>query len=342
MAAANGKQTPTLVAVDVERKLWEEPYAFEFFQAVRLLENLLLGRNEVGRFAAPRQELVRFKQSTSLSFPSSDVLKLASREDGPPEMTVTFMGLVGIHGVLPRPYTELVLTRASSRDAVFREFLDLFHHRVVSLFYLAWRKYRLLERDTDQPNPLHTALAAMIGLGTKAVQSRQPFPDADLLYFAGLLAQQPRSAEALESALSEYFKIPVRVEQFIGGWYKLDSDALCTLDSSESETRQIGIGSVVGDQVWEPQAKVRLVLGPLSRKRYSDFLPAGKDHRALRSFVRFFSDEVDFEAQLVLKARKTPPCRLGKTGECGPRLGWLSWITTRVIDRNPADTIIPL
>ncbi len=138
------------------------------------------------------------------------------------------------------------------------------------------------------------------------------------------------------------FEVPARVEQFVGAWYKLNEDALCSLSDAESESQQIGIGSVVGDEVWEPQAKVRVVLGPLSRERYLDFLPTGKAHRALRSIVRFFSDEIDFEAQLVLEAKRTPPCRLGETGESGPRLGWLSWITTRPIDRDPADTIIPL
>ncbi len=206
MGAAGGTKNPTLVPADVESRLWDAPYAFEFFQAIRLLENLLRSRREVGRFSAPGEEIVRFRQSPSFSFPPADILGLDSTDDGPAQMTVSFMGLLGVQGVLPRPYTELVLARAGSRDTVLREFLDLFHHRLISLFYLAWRRYRLLERLGDQPNGTQTALSALIGLGTRVIQDRQPFPDTDLLFYAGLLAQQPRSAEALESLLGDYFR----------------------------------------------------------------------------------------------------------------------------------------
>lgn len=342
MGATSGTQNSPLVAADLQARLWQEPYAFEFFQAVRLLENILSGRKEVGRFSAPNDEIVRFRQNTSLSFPSADILGLDFQYDGPPQMTVSFMGLLGVQGVLPRAYTELAIKRAAARDPVLREFLDIFHHRFVSLFYLAWRKYRILERSSEYPNAVEQALFHLMGLGTRGIQNRLSVPDANLLFYTGLLTQQPRSAAALEALLRDYFEVPVRIEQFVGAWYKLDPDAFCSLDDFGLEARQLGVGSVIGDEVWEPQAKVRIVLGPLSRRRYSDFLPTGKNYAALRSIVRFFSDEIDFEVQLVLEARKTPPCRLGKPGECGPRLGWLSWMTTRVIDRNPADTIIPL
>ena len=342
MGAKSRTENTALVAADIENRLWDEPYAFEFFQAVRLLENLLQGRNEIGRFSSPDREIVRFEQNTSLSFPPADIMSLTARDDAPPLMKVSFMGLLGVQGVLPRSYTELALARAASRDTVFREFLDLFHHRLVSLFYRAWRKYRMLERAASAPNALELVLASLIGLGAATLQNRQFVPDADLLFYTGLLTQQPRSATALELLLSDYFEVPVQVEQFVGAWYKLDKEALCSLDSAEDETRQVGIGSVVGDEVWEPQAKVRIVLGPLSRKRYAQFLPAGSAHRALRSLVRMFSDEIDFEAQLVLAAEETPECVLGKTGESGPRLGWLSWVKTREMERNPADTVVAL
>jgi len=341
MGAKSRTKNSSLVAADVEAKLWNEPQAFEFFQAVRLLENLLNNGKEVGRFAGPDQEIVRFKQNTSLSFPTADIFSLVANSEGPSLMTISFMGLLGVQGVLPRTYTEVVLARAP-RDTVLSEFLDLFHHRLVSLFYIGWRKYRSLERTGDQPDSLEQALYSLIGLGTRRVRDRQLVADPDWLFYSGLLAQQPRSASALESLVSNYFEIPVRVEQFTGAWYKLDADALCTLDDSESETRQVGIGAIVGDEVWAPQAKVRLVLGPLARKRYLDFLPTGQAYARLRAMVRFFSDEIDFEAQLVLNADETPSCILGETSESAPRLGWLSWASTRKMTRNPSDTVILL
>lgn len=139
MAAEGRRSGPTL-----EDTLDGEAYRFEFFQAVRLLERLAPGRAPVGRHEkAPGAEAVRFRTRPSLQFPPSEVYEVA-REPGagaPPEMSVAFMGLTGPSGVLPTHTTELVAERARARDTALWDFLDLFSHRMVSLFYRAWERY---------------------------------------------------------------------------------------------------------------------------------------------------------------------------------------------------------
>jgi type VI secretion system protein ImpH len=278
-----------------------------------------------------------------LSFPASDIQGLACDENGQPMMTINFMGLLGSHGVLPNCYTEFVLSRMAARDKTLLDFLDIFHHRLISLFYQAWRKYRVLERPGDEISALPGILLNVIGLGTEGLRSRQAIPDEDLFYYAGLFAQQPRSASTLRNILMDYFDVPVEIQQFVGEWYSLDASFQCSLDAEEDNGRQLGLGAVVGDQIWECRIKARIVLGPLSRKQYMDFLPSGAAFRRLQSIVRFFSDEIDFEAQLVLQSDNTPGCVLGGgSGERAPLLGWLSWLKTRDMNRNPADTLIPL
>jgi type VI secretion system protein ImpH len=261
---------------------------------------------------------------------------------GPPLMTVNFMQLLGAHGVLPRSYTELVLSQAAAKQTVLRDFLDLFQHRLVSLFYQAWRKYRVLESESNEATSLSTIVQHLIGLGTEGLRNRQPVLDESLGFYAGLIVQQPHSPTALQLLLSDYFDVPVQIEQFIGAWYDLDTASQCNLGGSGEDRRQLGLGAVVGDQVWEVRAKVRIVLGPLSRRQYLDFLPSGSAYAPLKALARFFSDEVDFEAQLVLASEEAPPCALGAVGETAPKLGWVSWVKTRPMDRDPADTIIPL
>ena len=118
-------------------------------------------------------------------------------------------------------------------------------------------------------------LLSLLGLGTDGLRDRQAVPDDTLIYYAGLLAQRPRSAQALQQILADYFEVPVKIEQFAGGWYRLDRETQCRLAEGNSESEELGFGAVVGDEVWNQQSKVRIVLGPLTLERYADFLPDG-------------------------------------------------------------------
>ena len=66
MATESGRTSNSLADV-----LFEEPYRFEFFQAVRLLERIEPERRPVGRYSEPASEAVRFRTRVSLSFPPS-------------------------------------------------------------------------------------------------------------------------------------------------------------------------------------------------------------------------------------------------------------------------------
>ncbi len=344
MAAASGAQNPPLVPGKVEDRLFAEPYCFEFVQAVRLLRQFYPNRSSVGYFEQPRSEVVRFGVRASLVFPASEIYELEQRSNAAPMMRVNFMGTIGPLGVLPLYYTELVAERVQHRDPTLRDFLDIFHHRFISLFYRAWQKYRfLVGYEQHQADEFSHYLSDVIGLGTLGLQDRQQVKDESLLYYAGLLGQQPRSAESLKLLLRDYFGVPVVIEQFLGAWYRLDAEAQCSLDDTCFASQQLGFGAVVGDEVWDQQSRIRVIFGPLSLQEYLDFLPSGSAYPILRELVRFYGgDEFDFEAQLILRRDQTPGCELGVAGEAAPQLGWVSWSKTRELDYNPSETILQL
>jgi type VI secretion system protein ImpH len=159
------------------------------------------------------------------------------------------------------------------------------------------------------------------------------------------LGQQPRSAAALRNILADYFDAPVEVVQFVGAWRPLEESGQCRLEEEDQgwESSRLGGGAVVGDAVWDPQSIVRLRLGPLTLRQYLDFLPTGSAWRPLKAITRFFSgDDLDFEVQLILKRTETPACQLGAEGIEAPRLGWVSWVKTRPMPRDPDETILRL
>jgi type VI secretion system protein ImpH len=331
-------------ADEVAERLRAEPFCFEFFQAVRLLQRMLPGRMAVGEFARPADEAVQFRAHPTLAFPASEIQSLTEDEHGRREMSVNFMGLIGPSGALPVHYTELVVGRVLARDHTLQDFLDVFHHRIISLFYQAWLKYRFQFRlERGEFDRLSHYLLDLIGLGTEGLQDRQALADDSLLYYSGLLAQQPRSSTALRLLLGDYFQAPVEIEQFVGAWYRLETNAQCCFEQGPAESRQLGVGAVVGDEIWEPQARVRIVLGPLPLSRYLDFLPSGTAYGPLRAITRLFSgDEIDFEVQLILDRQEAPQCELGAEGDTAPMLGFLSWVKSKPIDRDPADTVLQL
>jgi type VI secretion system protein ImpH len=344
MATASWTQDAGLTESQIARALREDSCSFEFFQAVTLLQSLTQGRQPVGMFSNPQDEAVRFSVNNALPFPASQLQSLDIPEDGQPTMAVNFMGITGPSGVLPYCYTELLLDRKRAKDQSLADFLDIFHHRALSLFYRAWSKYHFPATYGREGLDVFTYhLLDLVGMGTPGLQERQALPDEALLHYVAHFSQQSRSAAALEQIVEDYFEVPAEIEQFAGAWYALHLDALCVMSDEEGPSQQLGGGAVIGDQVWDQKSRVRIKLGPLDLSQYREFLPDGSAFEPLRALTRTFcNDEFEFELQLILKREQTPRFQIVVGEETGPRLGWVSWLTSLPMHRNPEETILPL
>jgi type VI secretion system protein ImpH len=311
------------------------PYEFKFFQLVRLLERLNPERSQVGGFVPPSRD-------QNLAFPASQVQGVEFQEDRSPTVIVNFFGLTGPMGVLPHYYTELIRDRLRVRDKTMASFFDMFNHRMVSLFYLAWDKYRFaIAYERGERDRFSHILMDIIGIGTPGLQDRQRVADDSLLFYSGLLAMHTRPAAGLRQILWDYFDVEVEIEQLVGAWYPLDIPNQCKFDRANSVSEQMGVGAIVGDEIWDQQSGVLIRLGPLTLRQYLDFLPTGSAYAPLMAILRFYAGwEIDFQIQLVLKREETPPCELGATGDASPLLGWVSWSKNRDMDRDPDDTVL--
>jgi type VI secretion system protein ImpH len=328
----------------LEESLEREPYSFEFFQAVRLLQQLRPNATRVGSWGNPDEEAVHFGATPTTAFPASEIQAIEKNGDLPARMMVNFFGLTGPQGVLPLEYSELVAERVRQRDHSLRDFLDLFNHRFLSLFFRAWERTHALGGDpATGRDPLRDHLLDLAGMGTSGLADQLGLPPASLPFYVGLLAMPTRPAVALELLLEDYFGVPVDVEQFVGGWYAIDEASQCALGDESSASAQLGFGAVAGDEIWDLQARARLRLGPLTRAQYDTFLPTGRAYEELRALTKFFTGEqVDIELQLVLARDEVPPVSLG-TDSVGPTpLGWCTWLRSRPFTRDASDTILTL
>lgn len=313
-------------------RLFDEPYAFEFFQAVRLLEKIYPERRPVGGEALPAEEVVRFRSRIALDFPPSEIHEINKTIDEfseaeRVEMMVNFMGMIGVSGVLPVHYTELAMDRIRHRDRTLWAFLDIFTHRAVSMFFRAWSKYRFpigYERGNDD---FTAYLFDFVGLGSKGLRGRMHLEDESLLPYGGLIAQRPHSVNALANILSDYFGARAMIAQFFGQWLPLGAEDITKLGAENSG---LGTSAIIGTQVWDQQSKFRVRLGPLTFKKFEAFLPNGSAHKALRSIVKFIVGlEFDFDVQLLLAAKQVPGTILTTRAVRRPMLGWTSWLKTK-------------
>jgi len=329
---------------ELEAALVNDPHSFSFFQAVRLLETLLSDRRSVGGFGDPDEEVARFSVPPSLAFPASEIQEFELTDEEPARLAVNFMGLTGPLGVLPFEYTMLVAQRRADRDTSLRDFLDIFHHRFISLFYKAWKKSRVTVPEEEGQGARYARhLLNLIG-NVASTADRDPVTSGDaLLFYAGLLASQQRSAIGLQQLLEEYFDVPVEIQQFVGAWYPLHHSTQCSLGSERDGASQLGIGAVAGDEVWDQQTRIRIKLGPLSKDQYDQFLPTGSASVPLRNLTRFYcGDELDFEVQLILAQEDVPGCVIGEAGDDAAPLGWSTWIRSAPFTRDADEAVFTL
>jgi type VI secretion system protein ImpH len=332
----------------LEDWLFAEGHRFDFFQAVRLLEIIHTadsgeetshyaqqngeGFVTPGQGSDPTKEIVRFKSAVKLDFPSSDIAQVKSQKDeqfkktspAPAEMTVNFLGLAGGLGALDIPTTELVLQNASHSDAALKDFLDIFNHRLVSLLYRIRKHHRVgLSSVTPGEDQISRYLYSIIGMGTLRLQGRMHVRDRALLYYAGILAQYPRSMSGLKQILADYFQVEVEGQQFVGAWCDLE-ESQWTVIGASGRNQRLGSDTVVlGTRVWDQHARFEIQLGPLTLSQFENFLPTEWRFAVLCDLIRFYvKDEFDFNIRLILKAEEIPMVEL----RTFPALAWTSWL----------------
>ena len=326
------------------RILEEQGPGMGVLQAMRLLEALEPEREAVGGTKGdPSAEVAHFTVRPSIAFAPGDVHKVQLPEDRPARLVVNLFGLIGPDGVLPHMYTRTVADQVRAKNTALRDFLDIFQHRYLSLLVRALRKTNLAaarEHGGDEADRLRAHLLDLVGLSPELRTPDGVVPD-DVAPFSALPGPMRRSAFGLELLVEGRFGVPAEVESFVGGWIRLSEEDLCELGSDDDATR-LGQGVVVGDEFWDPHARVRVRIGPLDRKTFDAFLPGGEHHEKLRDLCRFFvHDQFVVEACLVLRRDEVPDCLVSDDRD-GPTLGWSTWIRTRPMDRDPDETLLTL
>lgn len=325
--------TPTL-----RDALRAHPQRFDLFRAIQILERLS-PPHRAGADAA-----FHVSAHQSLAFPPHEIDRLSLPSgDEPGSLSLNLLTLTGPASALPQVYTEVAIRSIRDRSPGMAAFFDLFNDRIATLFYRAWQRYRLpalLERNGRAgTSAAGQALFSIAGFGQRLIRDRLSVHDTLLLFYAGLFSQQPRAAVSLERMLAEVFGLPVTIRQFVGRWVGLAMSEQ-TVVGRNGTYHRLSVEATAGARVWDAQGRFRIVLGPMTRRRFLDFLPGGPDLRRLTDLARAFcGPELDFDIQLVLRREDVPRCAPDRSA-ASPRLGYDCWLAALPLPRDPDDTVL--
>lgn len=306
----------------------EEPWSHDFFALMRRIDSLRPDMPRTGEAARPQQEALRLAQPPELDFAPAALSRLELRGDAPPRLSVRFFGLLGPHGPMPLHFTEYLRERIHHHgDAAAAHFLDLFHHRMLSLFYRAWAQAQpTVHGDRPRDDRFIAWLGAVAGLPAHT----GGLPRTAVASHAGLLASRSRHPEALCKVLRHYFGVPVTLQPHVGQWLAVEADDRSRLgfahnraERSRAPGAALGRSANAGSRVWDRQYRVRVRLGPLTLAQHESFLPAGDAWRPLNDWLALLvPPQVQWELELSLRDDARPPPALGRR----MRLGVTSWL----------------
>jgi type VI secretion system protein ImpH len=309
-----------------------------FFQLCQLIERLMPQGEGLGASDTPAAEPIRFRPYPKVGFPGTELAAVESddgRPDRPPTIRTTFLGLYGVDAVMPPHLIDDIVLRREGHEEVMA-FLDLFNHRITTLFYRAWRKYRYpsgFERADDSTSRALLCLAGF-GLGDKAASAG--LPGARVLGMLGLLSQRTRTVEGLAGVVA--LALPgagVKVEERFPVWVRLD-DRPGLRSGGSSSTRGVGSeglgqGHVLGRRVKNRGEAVLLTLQPADAEQAHDLLPDARLYRELISVLRvYLGNKTDVVLRMEVSASVVPELKLGSaTAHSAAKVhqGRLAWTT---------------
>lgn len=309
---------------NIIKKLKQEGYRFSFFQAVSIVEKLFAGNPSPGETSQLVEERMRFRPGTGLGFPPNSILKInevplvkndeTGKSGNRPEVIefiLSFMGLYGVDSPLPVYFSESIVAEGEGADAL-KDFLDMFNHRLYSLFYQTWKKYRhYLSFKEDCSDPISQNLLCLSSLGLEALQASLHIPAGRLIASSGVLGRRFRNAEGLGLMISNYFdNIPVKVQQFIPQWIQIPNRI--PLNNESNKGLKLGENVFLGETVLNTSGKFRIVLGPLD---FATFLRFSTDTPSKKAFFQLLNvytrDDLDFDVELILQTDSILPFKLG-------------------------------
>lgn len=292
-------------STSVVEALIEQPTAFEFIQATRLLRHAEHPSNKNEGYWAKK---FKFHSSLNLNFPNAEIETL--KLDGEyVYLTNLVIGLTGIQGTLPYSYTNKIKQSPRLQRNETVHFLGLFNHKLTAQYVDASLAYHLPVRyEIEQENHYLDILHALNGYVSS--QHDQPQLDDYFAEFSGLMQGQNNTAHALKTMLSCIFKQTFNIKEFIEEKFNLAHEQRTTLGGINASL--LGINTFCGESMRQIGGKIEIEVGPLSHAEYLKFLPEQTNSKKLKQLLTtWVSPTLLIDLRIILRKEEIKPTCLG-------------------------------
>ena len=286
-----------------------------FFQFCRVLETLAEGNEEKAV-----ESTVRFRRVKSLSFPSGEIASVEyDAEADLPTVRTTFLGLYGVDAVLPDYFLNDIATHKDGSESL-AAFLDIFNHRITTLFFQAWKKYRypfLFQREGQ--DDLSRSLLHLIGQGMVNGKFMHPLLDSRILGLFSIFYQRTRTKEGIVSIVRYLLPFAdVKVKEFQPQWVILEKDRKL----GKAGLRLDGESASLGGRIKDYSHLVRIEITPDTFDNAQLLLPKQQLHQKLLELLKLYlGRRFDASVYLNIKKQWIPKSRLEKKQILGINTG---------------------
>ncbi|MNF58237.1 hypothetical protein D3C84_397870 [compost metagenome] len=272
---ASEDRAPTPVVID---PLLNDGGDYGFFQALRLLR--LRFPNEKD-FA----DNVRVRPRLGLGFPQRDIEQIEQGQDARYRIEVNFFGLYGVTSPLPTFYTEDLIDEQLQGHSAGRDFLDILHASLYPLLFRAWEKHRVWIDITERRDVKSLRqLQALIGIADARPETRDQ--SVDLLRYAGLFNQHPRSALGLQQLVKAVLNdVPVEVVPCVETRLRIDHPARTYLGI---QCGVLGENSLLGQEIMDRSGTLDIRVDSLHAERFHGLLPGQALYQKLERLVTLY------------------------------------------------------
>lgn len=331
MADTSRQSKNTLESANFFDTFSDDVIYYNFFSALRLLE--AKGDSRFGESKTPKEDPLLLGQSTHIGFAPTALAELRSSDATSHQwLDVFFFGLFGPNGALPSHLNEQIHTKLpKDKQKQTRDFFNMFHHRLISLFYRAWaNKEPTAQLDGGKFDKFQLYIGSLAGYGLPTLKNRDSFEDYSKAHFAAYLGGKTCHREGLQNIILQLYNMHSNIIEFVGEWLPIPKEHQCELKENHY-AKQLGQNTTLGKHSWQSQYKFQVQLGPLDLDKYKACLPRSKKLKQINETIKnYMRDEIQWEIILLLKKSAIPKTIIGQHGQ----LGWTSWLAQNKAVKN--------